>query len=141
MEPRFTGLAPFLAGYEQASSGGMILEYTANAALEELRAVAHPVSLNITVLSQGLENHASFASLGARQLTRALDHYLTVVGAELIAAVRALRMSERIPATPAGRKVFERAAETLPASLEDRELSTDLDAASHLLRYRPPADD
>lgn len=137
MEPRFTGLAPFLAGYEQASSGGMILEYTANAALEELRAVAHPVSLNITVLSQGMENHASFASLGARQVTRALDHYLTVVGAELIAAVRALRMANRTPVTPAGRTVFEQAAETLPSALEDRELSTDLDAASHLLRYRP----
>lgn len=141
MDPRFTGLAPFLAGYEQASSGGMILEYTANAALEELRAVAHPVSINITVLSQGLENHASFASLGARQLTRALDHYLTVVGAELIAAVRALRMSERFPSTAAGRRAYDRAAEALPASLEDRELSSDLEAASHLLRYRTLADD
>ena len=137
MDARFTGLPPFLAAYEGVSSGGMILEYTANAALEELRAVAHPVSLGITVLSRGLENHASFASLGARQLTRALDHYLTVVSAELIAAVRALRMADKRPATSRGTAVFHQAAEVLSAELADRELSSDLLAASDLLRYQP----
>lgn len=138
LDGRFTGLPSFLAAYEDGSSGGMILEYTANAAFEELRAVAAPVTLTNTVLSQGVENHASFASLGARQLSRAVSHYLTVIAAELVTAVRALRISERRPAQPAGRAAFEAVATVLPPRLEDRELSTDLELASDLLREGLP---
>ncbi|CAM5241338.1 Histidine ammonia-lyase [Streptomyces cyaneofuscatus] len=66
-EPGFTRLRPFLADGEPASSGVMILEYAAGAALGDLRAFSAPASLGHAVLSRGVEEQASFASLGARQ--------------------------------------------------------------------------
>ncbi|MPZ89437.1 MAG: hypothetical protein GEU81_15480 [Nitriliruptorales bacterium] len=131
---RVTGLPSFLAGHADGSSGGMILEYTANAALEELRATAYPTSLSNIVIALGQENHASPASLAARQLSRALGHYLTVVSVELVTAVRALRVGGRRPSRPAGNAAFARAAAVLPERMEDRELSTDLELAADLLR-------
>ena len=131
---RITGLPPFLAGHTDGSSGGMILEYTANAALEELRAAATPVTLSTTVMSQGQENHASGAPLAARQLGRALEHYTTIVGVELITAVRALRLSDRRPTSERGLAAFHRVHRALPSRMEDRELSEDLEVAATLLR-------
>jgi histidine ammonia-lyase len=65
-EPERTGLRPFLAGGPEGSSGIMILEYTAAAALAELRGLAAPVSLGTAVLSRGAEEHAAFSSQAAR---------------------------------------------------------------------------
>lgn len=134
LDARVTGLPAFLAGHTAGSSGGMILEYTAAAALEELRAAATPATLSSIPASHGQENHASSASLAARQLTRALEHYLTVASVELVTAVRALRMSARRPGTTAGAAAFDRAAAVLPADLHDRDLSADLSLAADLVR-------
>ena len=90
-EPGFTRLRPFLADDVPASSGVMILEYAAGAALGDLRAFSAPASLGHAVLSRGVEEQASFASLAARQTLRACRAYRLVVGCELVAAVRALR--------------------------------------------------
>ncbi|MGW2835547.1 aromatic amino acid ammonia-lyase, partial [Streptomyces sp. NPDC001286] len=90
-EPAFTRLRPFLADHEPAASGVMILEYAAAAALGDLRAFSAPASLGHAVLSRGVEEQASFASLAARQTLRACRAYRLVVGCELVAAVRALR--------------------------------------------------
>ena len=129
-----TGLPPFLAGHTDGSSGGMILEYTANAALEDLRSTATPVTLSNSVVSQGQENHASGAPLAARQLTRALEHYLTIAGVELVTAVRALRLSGRRPTSVEGLAAFDRVHHALPTHMEDRQLSEDLELAAALLR-------
>ena len=75
----------------------MILEYAAGAALGDLRAFSAPASLGHAVLSRGVEEQASFASLAARQTLRACGAYRLVVGCELVAAVRALRQRDLRP--------------------------------------------
>ena len=59
LDPERTGPRPFLAGGPDGSSGIMILEYTASAALAELRGLAAPSSLGTAVLSRGAEEHAA----------------------------------------------------------------------------------
>ncbi|MGW3463310.1 aromatic amino acid ammonia-lyase, partial [Streptomyces olivaceoviridis] len=60
--PDLTGLPAFLATGPAGSSGTMILEYTANSALAELRSsAAAPASAGHAVLSHGLEEAAGFA--------------------------------------------------------------------------------
>ncbi|MEV8549071.1 aromatic amino acid ammonia-lyase [Streptomyces glaucescens] len=127
--PDLTGLPAFLATGPPGSSGTMILEYPAAAALAELRACASPASAGHAVLSHGLEEAASFASQAARQSLRAVDAYRTVLACELVTAVRALRLH---PAPPAVR-AFTTAAEALPAGTDDRPLTTDLARAGELL--------
>lgn len=133
-EPAFTRLRPFLAGAEAASSGVMILEYAAGAALGDLRAFSAPASLGHAVLSRGVEEQASFASLAARQTLRAGGAYRLVVGCELVAAVRALRQRglRPDPALPVGR-AFELAERVLDEELADRPLTDDVTAAAALL--------
>lgn len=124
-----TGLPAFLASGPASSSGTMILEYTANSALAELRACAVPASSGHAVLSHGLEEAASFASQAARQALRAVDAYGTVLACELVVAVRALRL---LPEPPPIRALAV-AAEVLPSGTDDRPLTADVTAAAELL--------
>jgi len=133
-EPSFTRLKPFLADNEPASSGVMILEYAAAAALGDLRAFSAPASLGHAVLSRGVEEQASFASLAARQTLRACRAYRLVVGCELVAAVRALRQRDLRPdpELPVGR-ALELAEAVLDDDPADRPLTDDVTAATGLL--------
>ncbi|MES4888033.1 aromatic amino acid ammonia-lyase [Streptomyces sp. NPDC096012] len=133
-EPAYTRLRPFLADHEPASSGVMILEYAAGAALGDLRAFSAPASLGHAVLSRGVEEQASFASLAARQTLRACGAYRLVVGCELVAAVRALRQRDLRPepGLPVGR-AFALAEAVLDADPADRPLTGDVTAAAALL--------
>ncbi|MFJ2217578.1 aromatic amino acid ammonia-lyase [Streptomyces sp. NPDC101062] len=133
-EPGFTRLRPFLADAEPASSGVMILEYAAGAALGDLRSFSAPASLGHAVLSRGVEEQASFASLAARQTLRLADPYRLVVGCELVAAVRALRQRglRPEPDLPVGR-AFTLAESVLDEEVGDRPLTDDVTAAATLL--------
>ncbi|MEU1530539.1 aromatic amino acid ammonia-lyase [Streptomyces fagopyri] len=133
-EPAYTRLRPFLADNEPASSGVMILEYAAGAALGDLRAFSAPASLGHAVLSRGVEEQASFASLAARQTLRACGAYRLVVGCELVAAVRALRQRDLRPdpELPVGR-ALELAESVLGPDQADRPLTDDVTAAAALL--------
>ncbi|MFD9328934.1 aromatic amino acid ammonia-lyase [Streptomyces sp. NPDC060065] len=133
-EPAYTRLRPFLADSEPASSGVMILEYAAAAALGDLRAFSAPASLGHAVLSRGVEEQASFASLAARQTLRACGAYRLVVGCELVAAVRALRQRglRPDPELPAGR-ALELAESVLDPEQADRPLTDDVGTAAALL--------
>ncbi|WP_189957794.1 aromatic amino acid ammonia-lyase [Streptomyces alanosinicus] len=133
-EPAYTRLRPFLADHEPASSGVMILEYAAGAALGDLRAFSAPASLGHAVLSRGVEEQASFASLAARQTLRACGAYRLVVGCELVAAVRALRQRDLRPdpGLPAG-AAFALAEPVLDADPADRPLTDDVTQAAALL--------
>ncbi|OIJ65062.1 aromatic amino acid lyase [Streptomyces mangrovisoli] len=124
-----TGLPAFLASGPASSSGTMILEYTANSALAELRSCAVPASAGHAVLSHGVEEAASFAGQAARQALRAADAYATVLACELVTAVRALRMLPVAPPIAA----LTVAAAGLPSGTEDRPLTADVLAAVELL--------
>jgi histidine ammonia-lyase len=120
MEPRLTGLTPFLAASAPGSSGVLIAEYVTADALARLRAEATPAVLGTAVVSRGVEEHASFAWQGALQARRAVAHVRTAISLEHLAAERALAMKAGEPA-PEDRPLGEdaaRAAAALPALAE-----------------------
>ncbi|WP_370022859.1 aromatic amino acid lyase [Planotetraspora sp. GP83] len=138
-EPAITGLRPFLADEVSAGSGMLILEYSANAAIAEMRNAAAPASLGHAVLSRSVEEAASFASQASRQALRMVEAYRLVLGCELVAAVRALRQRDDVKkaewsdlSLPAGR-AYALADATLDPSMEDRPLTADVAAAAGLL--------
>lgn len=144
-DPAITGLPRFLAADPAADSGTMILEYSANSALAELRAAASsPASSGHTVLSRGVEEAASFASQAVRQTRRAAEAYRLVLACELVVAVRALRLrpAPPDPALPVGR-AFRLADAALDVELGDRPLTGDVGTAAELLdsleELSPPA--
>jgi histidine ammonia-lyase len=133
VEPAFTGLAPFLATDPPPSSGIMILEYVAHSAIADIRRLAAPAALGSAVLSRGAEEHAGFSTQSARATTDVIGAYRIVLGCELVAAVRALRLRGTRPKGPGLAAAFDLATSALPADTADRPLDTDLVAAQDLL--------
>ena len=133
VEPAFTGLAPFLATDPAPSSGVMILEYVSHSAIADIRRLAAPAALGSAVLSRGVEEHAGFSTQSARATTDLISAYRAVLGCELIAAVRALRLRGIAPAGGPLADAYALAAAALPADTGDRPLDADLTAAQQLL--------
>jgi histidine ammonia-lyase len=133
VEPAFTGLAPFLATDPPPSSGVMILEYVAHSAVADIRRLAAPAALGSAVLSRGAEEHAGFSTQSARATTDVVEAYRIVLGCELVAAVRALRLRGIRPASPELASGFDLAGSALPPGTADRALDVDLAAAQDLL--------
>jgi histidine ammonia-lyase len=131
--PSLTGLPPFLASGPPGSSGIMILEYLAQDALARARIVTSPVSTGHANVSLGLEEHASFSTQAAWACEQMVDLAPVVLGCEMVAAVRAIRMEpERLPDGPL-RRVFETCAAVLGEDRADRSLADDLAAAVRLV--------
>jgi histidine ammonia-lyase len=124
------GQPPFLAA-RPGASGLLVLEYTAASAIGELRTLATPAALGHAVVSLGVENQASFAAQAVRQLSAAVKPYRIVLACELVAAVRALRLTVSTMSGPLGR-AFD-VCDPLPSSVEDRALDADLELAMLLL--------
>jgi histidine ammonia-lyase len=133
VEPDQTDLPAFLASGPAGSSGVMILEYVAHDALAQLRQAALPVTLGTAVVSRGLEDHASFSTQAARQAGKVADAYRIVLGCELVAAVRALRMRKADLVDLPVREAYDQADAILDARLEDRSLTEDVERAAALL--------
>lgn len=134
IEPDTTGLTPFLAVGPSGSSGVMILEYSANSALAEVRSLATPAGLGNAVVSRGLEEHSSFAFQAARQTLGSLGAYRLVLGCELVVAIRALRLRDLRPASTGPlHSAYELAAAKLSPDMHDRPLGTDIEIAAELL--------
>jgi histidine ammonia-lyase len=88
-------------------------------------------------VAAGIESHASFAPTAARLTEAALERYAGALAAELVVAVRALRLAGREPRGAGSRRLFERARH-LPRGLRDRSLTEDLRAARMLVERLQP---
>jgi histidine ammonia-lyase len=133
VEPEQTDLPAFLAAGSPGSSGVMILEYVAHDALAQLRQAALPVTLGSAVVSRGLEDHASFSTQAARQARRVAAGYRIVLGCELVAAVRALRMRVADLVDLPVREAYEQMAAVLDPRMTDRPLTEDVEQAAAML--------
>ena len=133
LDPEVTGLAPQLAQDPGPDSGAMILEYTAHAAAAEVRSLAATAASQTTSVQSGIESHASFAGHSARRTSDALARMAVAVSAELVLAVRALRLRAYVPVGLGVRRLYDAAAACLDHDMADRPLSGDLEAARQLL--------
>jgi len=82
---RLSGLA---AGARRAGQTRVpgLLWYSAAAALAEVKALANPVSLSVTPLSEGAEDHSSNAALALQLLERSAELTRTVLAIEAVSA-------------------------------------------------------
>jgi len=133
MRPDLTGLRAFLADGPTGSSGLMISEYVVQDLLTEIRVGMQAVAAGTLTISLGLEEHASFATQGARSLRTMTQLAPTLLAAELVAAVRALRMAPGRLVDGAAREAFELAAKVIDPGMEDRPLGLSLERAATLL--------
>ena len=91
-----------------------MLEYVSQAAIADIRRQAAPAALGSAVLSRGVEEHAGFSTQSARATTDVVRAYRIVLACELVAAVRALRLSGVRPDAAPLAEAFDQAAGCCP---------------------------
>jgi histidine ammonia-lyase len=99
---------------------GMHLRYAAAAAYAELRQLAAPVSLDVGVLDNGVEDHSTAAPLSVRAADEALDLLLDVLTAEVLLAADILDLLPERPVLGAGSSLLYESVRGAIASLSDR---------------------
>jgi histidine ammonia-lyase len=104
IDPKMSGLPPFLVGDSGVNSGFMIAQVTAAALVSENKSLAYPASVDTIPTSAGQEDHVSMATHGALKARRIAGNAAGVIGIELLAAAQGmdfhapLRSSPRIEA-------------------------------------------
>ena len=129
LRPEHTGLRAFLAAGPRGSSGLMIGEYVVQDALAELRPGTAPMTNATVSISLGLEEHASFATQGARALRRTAELSPLVLAVEALAATRALRAAPDRLSPPAA-AVFARFDAVLDLDARDQPIGPDVEAVA-----------
>jgi histidine ammonia-lyase len=133
LDAGLTGLPPFLARNPGPESGALVLEYTAHAAVAEVRSLVTPVAAQTVSVSRGVESHSSLAPIAARRAREALSALRVAVATELVVAVRALRVAGQQPVGAGTRRLWAAANERLDPDLADRPLGPDIERARELI--------
>ncbi|MEA2211728.1 MAG: histidine ammonia-lyase [Solirubrobacteraceae bacterium] len=133
LDSSLTGLPPFLARSPGPESGALVLEYTAHAAVAEVRSLVTPVAAQTVSVSRGVESHSSLAPIAARRAREAVNALRVAVATELVVAVRALRLAGQEPVGAGTRPLWLAASERLDPDLADRPLGPDVEAARRLI--------
>jgi histidine ammonia-lyase len=90
VDPKMSGLPPFLVENSGLNSGFMLAQVTAAALVSENKALAAPCSVDSIPTSANQEDHVSMATHAARRLERMLDNAAAVVGVELLAGAQGI---------------------------------------------------
>ena len=133
LDSGLTGLPPFLARDPGPESGALVLEYTAHAAVAEVRSLVTPVAAQTVAVSRGVESHSSLAPIAARRARETLDALRVAVATELVVAVRALRLAGQVPIGAGNQALWEAASQRLDPELADRPLHPDVEIARQLI--------
>lgn len=133
LSPTLNGRLPeFLTRDAGTSSGYMVAQYTAAALVAELRALAHPVSVDSIPTSDNQEDHVSMGMTAAVMALEAVERLERVVVIELLCACQALDCD---PGEPGGTvAALHRAVRArVPVLSTDRPPARDLEAVLPLI--------
>jgi histidine ammonia-lyase len=118
LSPTLNGRLPeFLTRDAGTSSGYMVVQYTAAALVAELRALAHPVSVDSIPTSDNQEDHVSMGMTAALMTLEGVDRLERVVAIELLCACQALDCDPGQPGEVVAR--LHRAVRARVAPLQD----------------------
>jgi histidine ammonia-lyase len=101
IDPKMSGLPPFLVRDSGVNSGFMIAQVTAAALVSENKSLAWPASVDTIPTSAGQEDHVSMATHAATKARRVVGNVAGVVGVELLAAAQGLDFHAPLTSAPA----------------------------------------
>jgi histidine ammonia-lyase len=134
VSPSLNGRLPaFLTSDAGASSGYMVIQYTAAALVAELRALAQPVSIDSIPTSDNQEDHVSMGMTAALMALDAVPRLERIVAIELLCACQALDCDPGDPA-PAVAGLHGAVRELVPRLTADRPPAEDLAAVLPLVQ-------
>jgi histidine ammonia-lyase len=126
VDPKMSGLPPFLVQDSGVNSGFMIAQVTAAALVSENKSLAYPASVDTIPTSAGQEDHVSMATHAAMKARRIAGNAAGVVGIELLAAAQGLDFHAPLTTSPPLREAHAAIRAAVPFYASDRYLADDL---------------
>jgi histidine ammonia-lyase len=129
VDPKMSGLPPFLVNHSGLNSGFMIAQVTAAALVSENKNLATPASVDSIPTSANQEDHVSMATHAARRLSAMVDNAATVVGIELLAAAQGIDFHRPAQSSQSLEEVHASIRRQVPFYAADRYFAPDIEAA------------
>ncbi len=129
IDPKMSGLPPFLVEESGVNSGFMIAQVTAAALVSENKSLAFPASVDTIPTSAGQEDHVSMATHGALKSRRIAHNAAGVIAVELLAAAQGVDFHAPLNTSPALQPVHAAIRERVAFLAGDRYMATDLEWA------------
>ncbi len=126
VDPKMSGLPPFLIEDSGVNSGFMIAQVTAAALVSENKSLAFPASVDSIPTSANQEDHVSMATHGAVKATRIAHNAAGVIGIELLAAAQGLDFHRPLPTSPKLKPAHDKIRSASPHHSADRYLADDI---------------
>ena len=126
IDPKMSGLPPFLIPDSGVNSGFMIAQVSAAALVSENKCLAFPASVDTIPTSAGQEDHVSMATHGALKARRIAHNAAGVVGIELLAACQGVDFHKPLATSPALGKAVAAIRAVVPFHAADRYLARDI---------------
>jgi histidine ammonia-lyase len=130
IDPKMSGLPPFLVNNSGVNSGFMVAQVTAAALVSENKALAAPCSVDSIPTSANQEDHVSMATHAARRLLRMVDNAAGVIGIELLAAAQGIDFHRPTRSSAALERVHAAIRGEVPFYAADRYFSPDIELAT-----------
>ena len=129
IDPRMSGLPPFLVENSGLNSGFMVPQVTAAALASENKSLAHPASVDSVPTSANQEDHVSMATAAALRLHRMVDNTAGIVAIELLAACQGIEFHRPLQSSPALEAALAGIRAVSPRYTRDRPLAGDIHRA------------
>jgi histidine ammonia-lyase len=128
VDPKMSGLPPFLVEDSGVNSGLMIPQVTAAALVSENKSLAFPASVDSIPTSAGQEDHVSMAPIAARKAGQIARNAAGVIAVELIAAAQGVDFHAPLKTSPKLQKVHSAIRTISPRFTSDRYWADDMAA-------------
>jgi len=126
VDPKMSGLPPFLIPDSGVNSGFMILQVTAAALVSENKSLAYPASVDTIPTSAGQEDHVSMATHGGLKARRIAVNAAGVVGIELLAAAQGIDFHAPLETSPPLARAHAAIRAAVPFHDKDRYLAPEV---------------
>ncbi|HEX2763594.1 MAG TPA: histidine ammonia-lyase [Allosphingosinicella sp.] len=127
VDPKMSGLPPFLVADSGVNSGFMIAQVTAAALVSENKSLAWPASVDTVPTSGNQEDHVSMATHAGTKARRIAGNAAGGVGIELLAAAQGLDFHAPLKSSPAIEAARSEIRRNVAHYEADRYLADDLE--------------
>ena len=128
IDPKMSGLPPFLTEDSGVNSGLMINQVAAAALVSENKSLAYPASVDSIPTSAGQEDHVSMAPIAARKAGKIARNAAGVIAVELIAAAQGVDYHAPLKTSPKLQMIHAKVREITPHFTSDRYWANDMAA-------------
>jgi histidine ammonia-lyase len=128
IDPKMSGLPPFLTEDSGVNSGMMITQVTAAALVSENKSLAFPASVDSIPTSAGQEDHVSMAPISGRKASQIARNAAGVIAVELMTSAQAIDFHAPLKTGAKLNSVHAKVREITPRFTSDRYWADDLAA-------------